>query len=588
MKEQIAASNPAQELMKTAYRLDTFDYTGVQLLPSRFLTQVETAQRVYGSLANDDVLKGFRQAAGLPDPGQGMLGWCKATSAVIFGQLLSGMTRLGKARKDPALVDKAVNLFEGWSQTLSPDGNARMRLYDWDKLVCGLVDLATYAGVDTIPVLRKTTQWAARTFDRSRCPADGHDFWGAGPGDTSEWYTLPENLYRAYQLSGETLFKEFADLWLYEDFWRPFAESAFPPLVRPVHAYSHVNAFSSAAMAYVIKGERRYLNICMNAFDFVQNTQCYATGAYGPDERLMAPDGSLGRSLDLSAFHAEIPCGSWAGFKLCLYLMRFTGEACYGDWIEAMLYNCMGASLPTQADGTTFYYADYSISAGRKTFYWHKWPCCSGTYLQNMAEYHNLVFLKDADGIFINLFVPAEVLWDHRGEGIRILQTTRYPEDDEVSVTLAMARPCAFSVNIRIPKWSMNPSFSLNGDPISVVARPGTWARIDRVWNHGDHLAFIIPMQLRTAAVDRQHSERIAILYGPVALAQDEACCRRPFSLAPQTDLNSRLIKEEPELRFRILNTIPERHTRYLVPLYQLPAFWPYWVYFDLDAAALY
>ena len=50
----------------------------------------------------------------------------------------------------------------------------------------------------------------------------------------------------------------------------------------------------------------------------------------------------------------------------------------------------------------------------------------------------------------------------------------------------------------------------------------------------------------------------------------------------------SSLRKEDRNLRFRILNAIPERHTRYLVPLYSLPAFWPYWVYFDLNAPPLY
>ena len=89
-------------------------------------------------------------------------------------------------------------------------------------------------------------------------------------------------------------------------------------------------------------------------------------------------------------------------------------------------------------------------------------------------------------------------------------------------------------------------------------------------------------------ARDRQHPDRVAIMYGPVVLAQDEACCRRPFSLAPHTSLMSRLRKEDRDLRFRILNAMPERHTRYLVPLYSLPPFRPYWVYFDLHALALY
>ena len=36
-----------------------------------------------------------------------------------------------------------------------------------------------------LPRSGRPTAWASRTFDRTRKPADGHDFWGAGPGDTS-------------------------------------------------------------------------------------------------------------------------------------------------------------------------------------------------------------------------------------------------------------------------------------------------------------------------------------------------------------------------------------------------------------------
>ena len=71
-------------------------------------------------------------------------------------------------------------------------------------------------------------------------------------------------------------------------------------------------------------------------------------------------------------------------------------------------------------------------------------------------------------------------------------------------------------------------------------------------------------------------------------LAQDEACCRRPFSLARSTELPTRLVKEGPSLRFRLTNMVPERHTRYLQPLYSVPGFWPYWVYFDLAEPPLY
>jgi uncharacterized protein len=569
--------------------LETFDHDGVRLLPSRFLDQVEGARRVYGAVPDDDILKGFRRAAGLPAPGTDMRGWCTQTSAVIFGQLMSGMARLGRATGDTQLTDKAIRLFAGWRATLAPDGNARMRLYDWDKLVCGLVDLDRYAGVsDALPVLELTTAWAARTFDRTRRAADGHDFWGAGPGDTSEWYTLPENLYRAYLASGRRAFRDFADLWLYEDYWRGFEASASPDEVLPVHAYSHVNSLSSAAMAYVVGGDARYLTICRNAWDFLRRTQCYATGGFGPDERLMPPDGSLGRSLELYGYHAEIPCGSWAAIKLSRFLMCATGEARFGDWIETVLYNAMGACLPTEPDGRTYYYGDYRVSGGTKQHYWHEWPCCSGTYLQTVAAYHDIIYLRDAGGLYVNLLVPSEASWRQGGQTIRLRQETRYPESESSRVSLEMERPESFALRFRMPGWASGAALALNGTPLAVPTQPGSWATIERTWSPGDQVTIRIGMSLRLEPVDAQHPDRAAILYGPVVLAQDEACCRRPFSLAPATALTTRLVKEGDGLRFRILNTVPERHTRWLQPLYTVPAHWPHWVYFDLHAAPLY
>ena len=60
----------------------------------------------------------------------------------------------------------------------------------------------------------------------------------------------------------------------------------------------------------------------------------------------MPPDGSLGESLAATIRSFETPCGYWAAFKLARYLMKFTGEARYGDWMERLVYNGVGAALP--------------------------------------------------------------------------------------------------------------------------------------------------------------------------------------------------------------------------------------------------
>ncbi len=569
--------------------LRSFDHAGVRLLPGRYQAQVAHAASLYGGIDTDSLLKGFRRAAGLPAPGEDLKGWSSASASVVFGQIMGGLARLGRATGDAALIAKSRALFAGWRETLPADGNAKMRLYDWEKLLGGLLDLHEYAGEpEALPTLRLTAAWAARTFDRTRAPADGHDFWGAGPGDTSEWYTLSENLYRAFTLTGDVFYREFAAEWHYEAFWGPLAESASPPVIHPAHAYSHVNSLASAAMAHAVTGEQRFLDICINGHDFIQATQCYATGGFGPDERLMPADGSLGRSLDRCTYHAEEPCGAWAGFKLAGYLMQFTGEARFGDWIERLLINTIGGALPPLPDGKAYYYGNYAIAGGTRQRYWQEWPCCAGSYLQDMAEYHNLIYFAAEDALCVNLYVPSEVTWSVGGTDVRLTQTTDFPHEEATRLRLALPRAARFTLRLRVPSWAEGMTIRVNGIPAAVPCVPGQWASIDREWQDGDLVEASLPMALRAVPVDRQHPHRAALVCGPVVLAQDEACCRRPFSIAPETALESRLMREGRSLRFRITNTVPERHTRYLTPLYEFPENWPYWVYFDLHAAPLY
>ena len=580
-------ANPAS-LARVNPALEACDAAAVTLRPGRFRDQMEQARQLYGGISNDSVLKGFRREAGLPAPGEDMKGWCAADSAGLFGQLLSGLVRLGRATGDDHLVAKARDLFAGWRETLSDDGNPRMRLYAWEKLVCGLVDLHHAGVADALPTLRRTTEWALAGYSPSRQLSDTHDFWGAGDGGIAEWYTLPENLYRAYFASGDAIYRTCADTFRYHEFWQPFATSSAGAHVQKVHAYSHVNSFSSAAMAYAVGGDKTMLRVCENAYDYLVDTQCYATGGYGPEERLMPPDGSLGHALDVCGAHAEIPCGSWAAIKLSRYLTGFTGAARFGDWVETILINAMGAALPPQPDGHAYYYGDYSMSGGTKQFYWHEWPCCAGTYLQTVADYPTLIYSHAPGQLCVNQFVPSEVAWEHGGQTLRLTQETRYPEEEAVVFRLAMAAPARFALRIRVPGWVHGAAFTLNGAPVAVDCRPGEWAVLDREWQPGDVLSARFPMALRAVPVDPQHGDRVAILYGPIVLAQDEACCRRPFTMGAMTSLESRLLKEEGPLRFRILNLVPELHTRYLQPLYSIPGFWPYWVYFDLHAKPLF
>jgi DUF1680 family protein len=559
--------------------------------------QYFATREYYYNLPDDDILKGFRKRAGLPTPGNDMGAWGLEDTSEIFGQWLSGMARMYKATGDGAMREKAARLMREWAKTIEPDGtpyfptgakDLRRTHYAWDKLVCGLVDLYEYCGEkESLPPLERITDWAMKNLDRSRKPPAGFNI----AGFPWEWYTLPENLYRAYQLTGNGKYKTFGDLWHYDHYWGMFTGKV-PLNVQGFHAYSHVNTLSSAAMTYAMTGEPEYLKAIVNAYDHFQQVQCYATGGYGPAEQLVAADGELGRSVEREANTFETPCGTWAVFKLGRYLMQFTGEARFGDWIEKLVYNGIGAALPMASGGRTFYYSDYRLSSGypigsaRKVYHWDPYPCCSGTYIQAVADYHNIIYFKGDGGLYVNLFVPSAVTWNLDGQEIQVEQETAYPESDTTTLTVRPTKTVSFNLGFRVPGWSQGATVVVNGSKLEVPAHPGTWATVQRSWSPGDRVTIQIPMRLRSVPIDRQHPHRVALMYGPVVLVQDGRYTREMSQLPIDPDLSKSIIGTGKLLEFRVAEGqarevyAPPRGT--FMPFYQLGHGIPYRMYFDL------
>ncbi len=579
-------------------KLDELDYRGVRLLPSRWERQMRAGRDFYLGLSDDDILHGFRAAAGLAAPGEPLGGWCGIDSSTVFGQWLSGLSRLYAATGDPAVRDKALVLFAEWSKTLPPNGDAGMGHYRFDKLVCGLVDLSLYLDLrDAAPVLDRVTEFAIRNFDRPKAPLADPSHNQRYYGVPQEWYTLSENLYRAYDLTGDKKFRSFAQEWLYHAYWAKFLDTSSPADAQGVHAYSHVNTFSSAAAAYLATDDPKYLTIVRNAYDFLQQHQCFATGGYGPNERFVASDGSLGRSLETRSDTFETSCGSWAGFKLARYLVRFTGEARYGDWIERLFYNGIGAALPITGRGRNFYYADYRVGGGMKVYNWDTFTCCSGTYIQNIADYHNLVYFRDANALYVNLYLPSEVTWDGPTGPVALTQETSYPDGDTTTLRLRLATPSSFPLHFRVPTWTRDVSVEVNGNAVACEAVPGTWASVSRKWSSGDEVRIRIPLTLRMEPVDRQHPDRVAVVRGPVVLALEGAYHDPGFELPLRDEeLSTWLVPEQGALPHGVWSVgLPETvyPTSFRVappdgrsvrlrfrPFYEMGENYPYFLYF--------
>ncbi len=516
--------------------LSQFGYGDVALLDGPARAQFDRNHKFYLELNEDSLLKPFRERAGLPAPGDQMGGWYSwAPLSDIdkrpdngfapghsFGQYLSGLSRDYAATGDKATEEKVHRLVRGFAPAITENfwaGN-RFPAYTYDKICIGMIDAHEFAGdplafkaldaaLDSVTAhlppggISRAEQYALPHTDDSFC-------W-------DEPYTMPENAFLAWQRGAGSRYhdlgvKYLADSW----YWNRLAagENVLPGK----HAYSHVNAMSSAMQAYLVLGDEKYLRAARNGFGFVQ-AQSFATGGWGPNEEFRAPgSGEIGESLTKTHSSFETPCGSYAHFKITRYLLRATKDSRYGDSMEQVFLNCILGAKPIEQDGHGFYYSDYN-NDGSKVYHPYKWHCCTGTFSQVTADYAISSYFHDGRGVYVNLFVPSKVTWMRGKDRVTLTQKTSYPQLPTTEIQVSTEKPAEFPLYVRIPAWAgPKTSIAVNGMRVPVVLMPGQFAPILRSWKNGDRIEVEFDMQTRLEAVDPQHPNLVALVHGPVAL----------------------------------------------------------------------
>lgn len=522
------------------------DYAQAHLLDSRLLDQYRHQLALFMGMDEDRLLKPFRSRAGLPAPGQDMGGWYDDSDDFhidpddwstanwhgyipghSFGQYLSGLARMHAASGDAAIGHKVGTLVRLYLPTIGSRffDDYNLPAYTYSKLAGGLVDAWQHAGVTeaatalerlTDAVLPYLPEKALTREERRQRPYQREaQIW-------DEPYILPEHLFRAWRLGLGERYRDLAVRFLQD-------EALFDPLARGIspfrgkHAYSHVNALSSAVEAYHATGKEKYLQAAINGFAFVQQ-QSYATGGWGPNEELLAADDTQGLADSLRDTHRsfETPCGAYAHVKITRALMCITGDSRYGDSMERVLYNTILGARPTTPEGDTFYYSDYSMQA-RKGYRGEAWPCCSGTFVQLVADYGISTWLLGDGAVHVNLYVPSRLAFSGSGGDIVLEQHTTYPLSDRSHVRVASGHG-SFPLLLRVPAWSGNGTrVRVNGTVVAIDPPAGRFLRIERHWRQGDEVEIRFDMPLRLEPLDAHHPDLVAVMTGPLVLLPVEA-----------------------------------------------------------------
>jgi DUF1680 family protein len=512
--------------------LREFGYGEVTLASELHEGQLRETHAVLMELSEESLMKPFRQMAGQPAPGADLGGWYHYdpdydpntvdvgfAPAASFGQWVSALARNYAINRSPATRDKVLRLNRLYAQTISADFYEKNRFpaYCYDKLVCGLIDSHQFAGdPQALSILERTTD-IALPYLPGKAIEHGQK-WRQNPAEGYTWdesYTISENLFLAYQRGAGDRYRTLGTQYLDDAYFDPLAEGR--NVLAGRHAYSYVNSLCSAMQAYLTLGSAKHLRAASNAFEML-TAQSFATGGWGPDELLRAPNsGEVAASLTDTHSSFETPCGSYAHFKLTRYLLRVTRDSRYGDSMERVMYNTVLGAKPLLADGSTFYYADCNFH-GRKVYKENRWPCCSGTLPQVAADYRINAYFCDARDVYVNLYIPSTLRWTQDGAQVSLTQNSAYPFDGVIKFEISASKPADFAIHLRIPAWAQGASVFVNSKLAPASESAGKFLTIRRSWKKGDRIEMELPMKMRLEAIDAQHPQTVALLRGPLVL----------------------------------------------------------------------
>ena len=134
------------------------------------------------------------------------------------------------------------------------------------------------------------------------------------------------------------------------------------------------------------------------------------------------------------------------------------------------------------------------------------------------ADYAISTCFSDSQGLFVNLYVPAQINWTQNNVRCSLSIETDYPYAAGVSMTLRLPSPQLFTLNLRIPAWAQGAALLVNGRRELPSPQPGQFAALRREWRSADRVELELPDARRLESVDAAHADTVALVAGPLVL----------------------------------------------------------------------
>jgi DUF1680 family protein len=240
--------------------------------------------------------------------------------------------------------------------------------------------------------------------------------------------------------------------------------------------------------------------------------------------------------------------------KMTRQLFAINPDVKFAEFEERALFNHILASIDPE-DGRTCYMVP--VGRGVRREYqemFRSFTCCVGSGMESHGLHGDGIYYESGDRLWVNLYVASTAEW--KAAGVNLAMETGFPEGDTATLKFTASKPKQFTLALRRPAWA-DSGFELkvNGKPVKVVSKPGSYVEVKRTWKSGDTVTLVLPKTLRIEGLP-DNKNRAALMWGPLVLAGDLGPERR--GQAAGSDLvPSLVIAEKPVGEW--LQPVPDR-----------------------------
>ncbi len=361
---------------------------------------------------------------------------------------------------------------------------------------------------------------------------------------------------RLWELTGQRAYLEYA-AFLYRDYnlHQPsetdiLMSNLLDPQYRfcghGVHTYEHLRSLLVARSA--ASGDaRQQLDLALTGY--LAKLEPCLTPSGGPiGDEWISPEGA-----DASGTGYEY-CSIQELLDSYTLLLQHTGDLAWGDRAEHLFFNAALGARHREGHSMAYLKTDNCLrldgtgpshNEGDKTSQQVRYKyspahqdaavCCTPNAGRVFPTYLRSAWMQDPQGFTLALYGPSVLETEWQGATLRITQTTAYPQDFKVRLTIDVDRQLACVLTLRKPAWAQEMRVSAPGAEVEALADR---IRLSKAWADGDEVAIEFIAQVAECQ-DRQGNWFVQ--YGPQLFCLDQAASERRGRVYAEPNFHDRL-----------------------------------------------